>query len=308
MWDALVRALFGPKPITRLVIVRVCAPLAILGFMSHRIIHADDWLSSAGFRVPTEIVDWRQPLPIPGLPVWAAWTVAIAFLVSGLMLAAGAFTRWSAAAFTALAIYVALADRLSAFTVSKLAPMIGLSLALAPSGVRGSIDAWRARRRAAKPPPLPTKVSGGCVGFYQVLLPVFYCSSGIAKVHGAWTDNGYVLWTHLHDSYQTHVSYWLAQATPVWMWPVLQITVLVYELGAPLWFALPWTRTPAMIYGLGMHLMIGLMFGPVIWFSVLMMTLLVASYAPMRWLERVPPLRRLGASGAAPVQSRALGA
>jgi hypothetical protein len=289
MWDALVAAGFGPKPIARLVIVRVLAPLAILGFMSHRIIHADDWLSDAGFRVPLEIVDYRQPLAIPGLPVWAAWTVALAFLISGLMTAAGAFTRWSASVFTALAIYVALADRLSAFTVSKLAPMIGLVLALTPSGVVGSIDAWRAKQTK-----LPTRVSGGGVSFFQVFLPVFYCSSGIAKAHGAWFDNGYVLWSHVHDSYQTHFSYWLAGVTPTWMWPVLQISVLVFELGSPLWFALRWTRTPAMVYGLGMHLMIGLMFGPVIWFSILMMSLLIASYAPMRWLERVPWLRRLG--------------
>jgi hypothetical protein len=57
----------------------------------------------------------------------------------------------------------------------------------------------------------------------------------------------------------------------------------------------PWTRPYALVFGLGMHLMIGLMFGPVIWFSLLMMTLLVASYAPARWLERalrqVPPRR-----------------
>jgi len=291
MFDALIAAVFRPKPIARLVIVRVLAPIAILGFMMHRIVHADDWISDAGFRVPTEISDWRQPLPIPGLPVWAAWTVALAFLAAGLATAAGAFTRWSAGLFAALAIYVALADRLAAFTVSKLAPMIALALCLTPSGVRASVDAWRAR--APKP---PTRVSGGGVSFFQILLPVFYVSSGIAKAKGDWFDNPYVLWSHVHDSYQTHFSYWLAGAMPTWMWPILQVTVLVFELGSPLWFALPWTRTPAMIYGLGMHLMIGLMFGPVIWFSVLMMTLLVASYAPIAWLERVPWLRRLGAA------------
>jgi len=37
--------------------------------------------------------------------------------------------------------------------------------------------------------------------------------------------------------------------------------------------------------------MIGLMFGPVIWFSLLMIALLVPSYAPERWLARVLPAR-----------------
>ena len=285
MLDALIDAIWGPKPIARLVIVRVFAPLAILGFMSHRILHADDWLSVDGFRVPTEIQDWRQPLPIPGAPVWLAWTIALAFLASGVMTILGAFTRWSAGVFAAIAIYVALADRLAAFTVSKLAPMIGLALALTPSAAALSVDAWRRLKRDPKAI-LPTRVSGGSVSFFQILLPVFYCSSGIAKLKGAWADNSYVLWSHVHDSYQTHFSYWLAGALPAGAWPILQITVLVFEIGAPLWFALPWTRTPALIYGLGMHLMIGLMFGPVIWFSLLMMTMLVASYTPIAWIDR----------------------
>jgi hypothetical protein len=36
-----------------------------------------------------------------------------------------------------------------------------------------------------------------------------------------------------------------------------------------------------------MHAMIGLMFGPVVWFALLMMTLLVGCFLPSRWLEPV---------------------
>ena len=39
--------------------------------------------------------------------------------------------------------------------------------------------------------------------------------------------------------------------------------------------------------GLGMHALIGLMFGPVIWFALLMSTLLVCCYLPERWLLRL---------------------
>jgi hypothetical protein len=46
------------------------------------------------------------------------------------------------------------------------------------------------------------------------------------------------------------------------------------------------TRTAAMIVGVGMHFMIGLMFGPVRWFAMLMATLLLASYLPERVLDR----------------------
>jgi hypothetical protein len=288
------RHLLAPRPIARLVTVRIFASLAILGFLASRIAHADDWLSVAGFRLP-DVTDWRMPLALPGLPVWAAWTVGAAIAVTGLATAAGAFTRWSSGVFAALLVYVALADRLEAFTVSKLAPVVALALCVTPSGARGSVDAWRLRRRDPAAV-LPDQVSGGCVAFFQYLLPVFYLASGLAKARGDWRSDNFVLWTHLHDSYQTAVSWFAANYLPTPLWTVIQRAVLVFECFSPLWFALPWTRPYALIFGLGMHLMIGLMFGPVIWFSLLMMTLLVASYAPERWLCRALRLAPSGAS------------
>ena len=282
MREQVTRWLFAPRPIVRLALIRIAAPLAIVGFMSSRVIHADDWLSAAGFRVPA-IADWRQPLPLPAPPVWAAWTLALALVVAGVATALGAFTRWASAVFAVLLVYVALADRLAAFTVSKLAPMIALVLCLTPSGAAYSIDAWRRRRRDQPPPAL---VSGGCVSFFQILLPVFYFSSGLCKASHDWLSESHVLWTHLHDSYQTWISWQLANLLPPFAWTAIQAAVLAFEVGAPLWFGLPWTRRYAMGFGVVMHLMIGLMFGPVIWFSLLMIALLVPSYAPERWLAR----------------------
>ena len=56
---------------------------------------------------------------------------------------------------------------------------------------------------------------------------------------------------------------------------------------SPLWFAVRRTRLPALFVGLGMHAMIGPMFGPVVWFALLMAGLLFGSYAPARWLLRL---------------------
>lgn len=285
-----VGAVFAPRPIARLGFLRIAAPLAILGFMSSRILHADDWLSDAGFRVPP-LPDWRQPVSLPALPVWLAWSVGAALAASALATALGVLTRWSSALFAALLAYVALADRLAAFTVSKLAPVIALALCLTPSGARYSIDAWRRRRRDPAAP-LPDLVSGGCVAFFQLLLPIFYVSSGICKANGDWLTERHVLWTHLHDSYQTTVSWLFANHLPAWMWTAIQGAVLAFECGAPLWFALPWTRRYAFAFGVAMHLMIGLMFGPVIWFSLLMITLLAGSYAPEHWLVGALTLAR----------------
>jgi uncharacterized membrane protein YphA (DoxX/SURF4 family) len=284
-FEELVAAIFRPQPIARLVALRILAPLAILGFMSSRIAYPDDWLSELGFRVPA-ISGWQQPISLPPLPSWAALAVCVALVVSGLATSLGALTRWSSAVFAALLAYVALADRLAAFTVSKISPVIVLVLCLSPSGARASIDAWWRRRRDPEAP-RPAQVSGGCVSFFQIMLPVFYVSSGIAKAKGDWLSEPYVLWTHLHDSYQTAVSWFLANHMPTFGWTAIQGAVLVFECGAPLWFALPFTRRYALVFGATMHLGIGLMFGPVIWFSLLMIILLGSSYAPVTWLERV---------------------
>lgn len=73
-----------------------------------------------------------------------------------------------------------------------------------------------------------------------------------------------------HDNYQTVVGWRAMHALPAGAWRIFQYVTLAFELGAPLWFALPWTRGPALPIGLGMHFMIGIMFGHVAWFALLM--------------------------------------
>jgi len=285
-WTGKLQAwLAAPQPIERLALARIVLPLVLLAFQSSRLIHADEWLSPVGFRVPDLGGDWRQPLYIPGIPVGLAWTVAVVMTVAGLAVSAGLFTRLSAGVFSALLAYVALADRLEAFTVSKLGPMLALALCLTPAGARYSVDAWLRRRRHPGEV-LPTHVSGGVVRFFQVFLAAMYSGAGIAKLRGDWLG-GDVLWSHLHDNYQTTVSWLLGRAVPAWGWQALQYLSLVFEVLAPIWFALRWTRPAAVVAGLSMHALIGLMFGPVIWFALLMSTLLIACYAPERWLLRL---------------------
>jgi uncharacterized membrane protein YphA (DoxX/SURF4 family) len=274
-----------PQPIVRLECLRILMPLAILGFLSSRIVHADHWISDAGFVVPNLGGDWRQPLYLPPVPAWAAWLVSAVVVVSGVMVSLGVATRVMALVFAACLFYLALADRLAAFTVSKLAPVLALALFFSPAGSRFGLGAWwRARKDPTRP--RPTTVSGGYVRFFQVLLVVFYMSSGLCKARGDWLRHTYVLWTHLHDSYQTSVSHLLANALPAWSWTLFQGGTLVFEALAPLWFFWGRSRPVALGYGLAMHALIGLMFGPVIWFSTLMMALLLASFAPARWLDR----------------------
>ena len=273
--------MFAPQPIERLAAIRVFVPLAILGFLSSRVVHADDWLSSAGFHPPPLLDDWRQPLSLAPVQPTTAWLIAGALVIAGLGASLGVATRWTTTLFAGLLAYTTLADRLEAFTVSKLGTIFVVALALSPCGARYSVDAWWRARRAPQSH-VPTLCEGGSVRFFQILIPVFYFSSGICKATGDWLTNPYVLWTHLHDSYQTPVSLFAANHAPPWMWTVLQATTLVFEVGAPLWFGWRRTRPYAFAYGVAMHATIGLMFGPVIWFSLLMIVVLAASYAPVK--------------------------
>jgi hypothetical protein len=291
----LARWIEAPEPVLRLELIRVLAPLAVLGFMSSRLAHVEEWLTPAGFQVPPMAApDYRQPFYLAPLSQTSAWLLAIAMVLSGLAVSAGFRARASACVFAATLAYVALADRLAAFTVSKLGPAVMLALAASPCGVRFGVDAWRARRLDPGAP-LPREVAGGGPRFFQVLLPAFYCGSGIAKAvdtgsaklaRGDWLKNPLVLWTHVHDSYQTGFSWALADAMPAWAWTAFQAVVLTLELGAPIWFATKRTRPVALALAVGMHAMIGMMFWPVRWFALLMIALWLGAYLPAPWLER----------------------
>lgn len=280
--------LFGPQPASRLAFLRIFVPLAIVGFLASRLVHADLWLSPAGFHVPDLGGDnWRQPLYLPTIPLWAAWSVAALTVLSGLSLAAGFLTRFSGALFCALTAYLTLFDRLEAFTVTKLAPVFVLALCISQAGKRFSVDAWLARRRDPERKP-PSELAGGTVRFFQLFLVTMYSASGIAKARGDWLSKA-VVWSQLHDDYQTAISWWMVHTVPGWGFGALQWLTLAFEIGAPLWFALKWTRKPALVVGLGMHFMIGILFGPVIWFALLMSALLIACFAPEAWLAKLLP-------------------
>jgi hypothetical protein len=274
----------------RLEVFRIFGPLFVLGFMSRRFAYADEWIGQSGFRVPPLTDDFRQPLYIPPLPTWAAWSVAVVMILAGLAVSAGFRTRASALVFASTLAFVALSDRLAAFTVSKISPILMLAVAIGPSGTRLGFDAWRKRRAGGKRPKKMRAV--GPVRFFQVWLPVFYSSSGIAKARGDWLTTPHLLWTHLHDTYQTSVSYFIARITPGWGFNLLQAAVVAFEMGAPIWFAVKGTRKLAFLFGMLLHLMIAVMFGPVVWFGLLMMTVLLCAYMPDEWFA---PVERMAA-------------
>ena len=274
---------FAPQAFVRLRFLRVSLPLAILGFLNSRILHAGEWLSTTGYQVPDlGHRDWRQPLYLAPLPLWAAWGLCSVLALSGLLLSAGVKPRISALLFALCLFYVTLADRLEAFTVNKLGSALALALFLVPTVWRDEAPDQGASGRV----PADARVTWGNVRFFQLLVVILYCASGICKWKGDWLVHPYVLWTHMQDSYQTTLAYHVAALMPRAAWKPLQYVVLGFEVLAPVWLLLPWTRLPALILGLGIHAFIGLCFGPVVWFAILMAALLLGCFAPESWLQR----------------------
>jgi hypothetical protein len=291
MIDRLRAVWCAPQPILRLALVRILCPLAMLLFLRPYLVHADVWIGDGAFLVPDLGGKAHgQPLYLPLLPTALAWIVVVIAVLSGLLTSAGAFTRFAAPVFAICLAYFALADRLTAYTVNKLGTAIVIALALTPCAAACSIDAILRRRRDPTFT-TPTQVSWGPVRFFQSLLVVFYCASGVAKLYGHWLTDDDVLWSHLHDAYQTPFAAVLVDALPPWAWPVLQRVVLAFETLAPLWFTLPWTRIPAVVVGIAMHAFIAAMFGPLAWFSLLMISLLVACFAPLPARTAADPMR-----------------
>jgi uncharacterized membrane protein YphA (DoxX/SURF4 family) len=291
--------IFEPQPVERLELLRIVLPLAILGFLSQRLAHAPYWLGTRGLVIPNlGHPDYRQPLYLAPLAPWQAWAAAALIIAGGLATSLGAFTRVANAVFAFLLAYAALANRLEAFTVSKLGAALAIALFLSPCGSRYSVDAWRARRRNDKPKKPRTHVAGGSVRFVQVTLLALYAGSGIAKSRGDWLHDPLVIWSHLHDSYQSGFAYFLARHIPSAGWTLFQGMTLAYELFAPLWYSVRKTRVLAIVFGVGMHGMIALLFPPVMWFSFLMIALIFAGFAPEAWL--ISPEAR-AASDAAPL-------
>ena len=258
--------------------------------MAGRLAHADEWIGDAGFRVPDLGGDWRQPLYVPALP-------SVARLGGrrgdGRL---GARVR---------------ARLQDARERARLRGDPGVRRPLrSPRRVHREQDVAggrpRDRRRSRRHAPRRRRAAAsaaasegapeamrpmGSVRFLQLLPVTIYSASGIAKARGDWLTVPLVLWSHLHDSYQTAISV-RARVGAAGL-------ELDADAGARRSPSRCWRRSGsasrapgpyALVFGLGMHAMIGLCFGPVLWFALLMMTLLVGGYLPERLLE---PLDRL---------------
>lgn len=226
-------------------------------YMGRNLLDAAEWLTSAGFHLSAEAMHPGRAAPLPLLPSWAApfFAGAIFISVAGVLLA----PKWRRVWFvglTALAWYAEGVDAVSAFALNKLYLVGFFFLAVSPgyddkASFRGTILNVRA---------------------FQAMLVTLYFVTGLAKVYGGgdWLQHSDVVWTHAQGYYRTTITAWLLRHLPMWGWAVIQFSVLIFEVGAPLLFGWAKSRPFAIVFGLLFHLGIALMMKAVWVFSLQM--------------------------------------
>lgn len=123
-------------------------------------------------------------------------------------------------------------------------------LMLSPCGAVWSLD--RLWQRRAAPVAERIVISPWALRLLFIQLVLIYFVNGLYKISG----HNWVIGDSLHyvlsDVTLTRFSY--AQfPLPVWLTRLATWTVLVWEVGFPLWVSLPWTRKPALLFGVLFH-------------------------------------------------------
>jgi len=105
------------------------------------------------------------------------------------------------------------------------------------------------------------------------MLLTIYFATGFTKVYGGdWLTHTDVVWSHAQGYYCTEFAAFLLRNLPSFAWTLVQYSVVVFELGAPVLFGWGRTRPFAILFGLFFHLGIALMMKAVWVFSLQMTT------------------------------------
>jgi hypothetical protein len=198
------------------------------------------WTRTPGLGRWTLLADVDDPAGLrAAMLLWIAATVCLLL---------GLLTRLSAAVAWALSISFMHLNGYIYNAGDEIRGIILFYLMIAPSGAAWSVDAWLRRRRAGAVLIYPWALR---LLFLQFVL--IYFLNGLYKVvHEDWRS-GNTLYYALADLTLARFSY--AQfPVPYGMTRVMTWSVLAWELGFPLWVALPWTRKPALFMGVLFHL------------------------------------------------------
>jgi hypothetical protein len=179
-----------------------------------------------------------------------SWAM-IGWVASTVFLLVGWLSRLSAAVAWALSISFANLNAYIDNAGDQVRGIILFYLMLCPCGAAWSLDSWlRARRRGWSG---PVKVYPWPLRLLFLQLVLIYFLNGLYKLFSEEWRQGMTLGYVLCDLNLTRVSY-VQLPVPYALTKLATWSVLAWESGFPLWVALPWTRKPALAFGVLFHL------------------------------------------------------
>jgi hypothetical protein len=245
-------------PAIRLESFRWTTTLALLVYTLTWSLEAREWLTPAGYHLSAAASRGLQlSIPLLGPRTLVAFLVVYVGSMVAILLELRP-RLCSYVVFVGL-LYVTLADRLSAFSMNKLALVAWLVLLLAP---------WPRSEPEPAQGDTPQLRSAWPLRILQATLLLQYVGAGICKLRGGWLSNSRVLWLQAQDVYMTQVAAWMIRELPVWAWAGLQYTALAFELLAPVLLCVRRLRPLGFAWGLAMHAAIALMMHRVGLFSL----------------------------------------
>ncbi|HEX6766704.1 MAG TPA: HTTM domain-containing protein, partial [Polyangiaceae bacterium] len=237
--------------------------------------------------------DWVTP--------FSHGTMLAFFTVMGLAalaLAAGLFTRVSAAVFCVLFTYAELIDKATYLNHYYLASLLALLLVFVPSGRVWSLDAWR-RRRAGR----ATSASVPALAYFvlRAQVGVVYAYAGLAKLDGDWLLRAEPLRTWLRARIESPALH--AFATEPWVPYAMSWAGAAFDLSVVPLLLFRKTRPFAFAAAIAFHLSLWLLF-PIGVFSFVMLVSISVFFDPS-WPRRfVGGLGRLAPfASAAPIRA-----
>ncbi len=272
----LTRALLGPCSSARLRWFRKASALTLLLYTLTWSTAAGEWLTDAGYHLSAEASGGLQ-LPIPLLGRWGMVVFLTTYVGALLAVLFDARPRLASVVVFGCLFYATTVDRLAAFSMNKLALVAWLVLLLAPwpAEAVGTPDS-EGTDTPADGATAPQLRSAWPIRVLQGTLILQYFGAGICKLRGGWAGDHEVLWLQIQSIYMTDFAAWTVRSLPSPVWAGLHYGALAFELLAPLLFIVSRLRPLAFVWGLTMHLAIGLMMHRVGLFS-----LSVVAYYPL---------------------------
>ncbi len=196
-------------------------------------------------------------------PAWM-WGSHIVALVILALFTIGLWTRVTS--ILAFLIVVSYCNRASGalFGLDQINGFLALYLAVGPSGMMYSVDAWRARRKAGVSAPDAATLSSAqatvATRLIQLHLCIVYFFAGVGKLQGTTWWDGTAIWGALASyEYQTLDATFLVYAP--WIINILTLTSVFWEVSYPFMIWPKLTRPIWLFMAVPLHLGIGLCMG-----------------------------------------------